>query len=98
MATQRFGHFEIEALIGKGGMGEVFRARDTRLGRTVAIKMIPTHLSDRGELRQRFEIEARAIAGLSHPRICALFDVGVQDGSAFMVMEYLEGESLASRL
>ena len=95
---RRFGHFEIEALIGKGGMGEVFRARDTRLGRTVAIKMIPTHLSHRGELRQRFEIEARAIAGLSHPRICALFDIGVHDGSAFMVMEYLEGESLASRL
>jgi len=79
-------------------MGEVYRALDTRLGRTVAIKILPAHLSQREDLRSRFEVEARAVASLNHPFVCALFDVGQQDGVAFMVMEYLEGETLAQRL
>ena len=79
-------------------MGEVYRARDTRLGRSVAIKVLLAHLSQRQDLRSRFEVEARAIASLNHPSICALFDVGQEDGVDFMVMEYLEGETLAHRL
>ena len=79
-------------------MGEVYRARDTRLDRTVAIKILPPHLSHNLELKQRFEREARAISSLNHPRICTLHDVGHQQGVDFLVMEYLEGESLADRL
>jgi serine/threonine protein kinase len=79
-------------------MGEVYRARDTRLERTVAIKILPQHLSNDSVRKQRFEREARAIASLSHPHICALYDVGQQDGVDFLVMEYLEGETLAKRL
>src|SRR5712664_833945 len=79
-------------------MGEVYRARDTRLDRIVAIKVLPTHLADRSELRERFEREARTIASLNHPHICTLFDIGHQDGIDFLVMEYLEGETLAQRL
>ena len=79
-------------------MGEVYRARDTRLDRTVAIKVLPQHLSSSPEVRQRFEREARTISQLSHPHICALYDVGNQDGVEFLVMEYLEGETLADRL
>ncbi|OLE66805.1 MAG: hypothetical protein AUG09_05665 [Acidobacteria bacterium 13_1_20CM_2_68_7] len=79
-------------------MGEVYRARDTRLDRTVAIKILPGHLSDNAELRQRFEREARAVSSLNHPHICTLHDIGHQDGVEFLVMEYLEGETLADRL
>jgi Tol biopolymer transport system component/predicted Ser/Thr protein kinase len=79
-------------------MGEVYRARDTRLNRTVAIKVLPNHLSSNPDLKQRFEREARAISSLNHPRICTLHDIGHQDGVDFLVMEYLEGESLAERL
>jgi len=79
-------------------MGEVYRARDTRLNRIVAIKILPTHLADRYELRERFEREARTIASLNHPHICTLFDIGQQDGVDYLVMEYLEGETLAHRL
>jgi eukaryotic-like serine/threonine-protein kinase len=79
-------------------MGEVYRARDTRLGREVAIKVLPAHFADRPEARQRFEREARAVSSLTHPNICALYDVGSQDGVEFLVMEYLEGETLAKRL
>jgi Tol biopolymer transport system component len=79
-------------------MGEVYRARDTRLDRTVAVKVLPTHLSSNPELRQRFEREARAISSLSHPHICHLYDVGSQNGTDFLVMEYLEGGTLADRL
>jgi serine/threonine protein kinase len=79
-------------------MGEVYRARDTRLERTVAIKVLPEHLSSNPQLRERFEREAKAISSLSHPHICALFDVGRQDGVDYLVMEYLEGETLAHRL
>jgi Tol biopolymer transport system component len=79
-------------------MGEVYKARDTRLDRTVAIKVLPAHLADKPELRERFEREARTIASLNHPHICTLYDVGHQDGIDFLVMEYLEGETLATRL
>src|SRR5262245_48952433 len=96
--TTRLGPYEVEAPIGAGGMGEVYRAKDTRLGRTVAVKVLPDELSSKPGLRQRFEREARAIASLNHPHICALHDVGHQDGIDFLVMEYLEGETLAERL
>jgi eukaryotic-like serine/threonine-protein kinase len=94
----RLGPYEILAPIGAGGMGEVYRARDTRLEREVAVKVLPSHLSSSAEVRQRFEREARTISQLSHPHICALYDVGNQDGVEYLVMEYLEGETLADRL
>jgi serine/threonine protein kinase/Tol biopolymer transport system component len=95
---RRLGPYEILSAIGAGGMGEVYKARDTRLDRIVAIKVLPTHLADRPELRERFEREAKTIASLNHPHICTLYDTGHQDGIDFLVMEYLEGESLAQRL
>ena len=76
-------------------MGEVYKARDTRLERTVAIKVLPQHLSSSPDVRQRFEREAKTISQLSHPHICALYDVGNQDGVEYLVMEFLEGETLA---
>jgi Tol biopolymer transport system component/predicted Ser/Thr protein kinase len=97
-AGTRLGSYEVLAQIGAGGMGEVYRARDTRLNRIVAIKVLPTHLADRSELRERFEREAKTIASLNHPHICTLHDIGQQDGIDFLVMEYLEGETLAQRL
>src|ERR1700686_1044209 len=95
---RRLGPYEILSAIGSGGMGEVYRARDTRLDRIVAIKVLPTHLADRAELRDRFDREAKTIASLNHPHICVLHDIGHQDGTDFLVMEYLEGETLAQRL
>jgi Tol biopolymer transport system component/predicted Ser/Thr protein kinase len=95
---KRLGPYEILSAIGAGGMGEVYKARDTRLDRTVAIKVLPTHLAGRTELRERFEREAKTIASLNHPHICTLFDTGHQDEIDFLVMEYLEGETLAQRL
>jgi serine/threonine protein kinase len=95
---KRLGPYEILSAIGAGGMGEVYKARDTRLDRTVAIKILPEHLADRPELRERFEREAKAIAGLNHPHICTLYDVGHENRAEFLVMEYLEGETLAQRL
>jgi eukaryotic-like serine/threonine-protein kinase len=94
----RLGNFDVIALIGTGGMGEVYKARDTRLDRIVAIKVLPAHLADKPELRERFEREARTIASLNHPHICTLYDIGRQDGTDFLVMEYMEGETLATRL
>src|SRR6266446_6068710 len=94
----KFGPYEIITLIGAGGMGEVYRGRDTRLDRLVAIKVLPAHLAEQPELRERFEREARAVAALNHPHICTLFDVGEHDGMHFLVMEYVEGETLAERL
>src|SRR5713226_4746559 len=91
----RLGPYEILAPLGACGMGEVYRARDTRLDRTVAVKILPSHLSSNATLRQRFEQEAKAISSLNHPHICVLHDVGHQDGTDFLVMEYLEGETLA---
>jgi len=92
------GPYEIQSPLGAGGMGEVYRARDTRLDRTVAVKVLPSHLSSDSNLRQRFDREARTISSLSHPNICHLYDVGSQDGTSYLVMEYLEGETLADRL
>ena len=94
----RLGPYEIVEGLGAGGMGEVYRARDTRLDRTVAIKVLQTHLSGDSTLRQRFEREAKVISSLNHPHICVLYDVGRQDGVDFIVIEYLEGEALAARL
>ena len=94
----RLGPYQIVSPLGAGGMGEVYKARDTRLDRTVALKILPTHLAQSPELRQRFEREARAISALDHPHICVLHDVGQQDGVFFLVMEHLEGETLSRRL
>ena len=92
------GPYEILARAGAGGMGEVYKARDTRLNRTVAIKVLPAALTADPDARQRLDREAKAVAALSHPHICALFDIGHQDGTDFLVMEFLEGETLAERL
>src|SRR5512134_1651854 len=94
----RLGSYEILSAIGAGGMGEVYKARDTRLNRDVAIKVLPEHLSLNAELRDRFQREAEAIAKLQHPHICVLYDIGEQDGVQYLVMEYLEGETIATRL
>ncbi len=94
----RLGPYEILSPLGAGGMGEVYKARDTRLGRTVAIKVLSERLSANEEFRHRFEREARAISQLSHPNVCALYDVGRQDGVEYLVMEYLEGQTLAEKL
>ena len=95
---RRLGPHEILNAIGACGMGEVYKARDTRLDRIVAIKILPAHLADRAELRERFDREARTIVSLNHPHICTLYDTGHQDGIDYLVMEYLEGETLAQRL
>ena len=97
-AGTRLGPYELLAPIGAGGMGEVYRARDTRLERTVAVKVLPSHLAASPDSRQRFEREARTISQLSHPHICALYDVGREGETEYLVMEYLEGETLADRL
>src|SRR5260370_11361567 len=94
----RLGPYEIQSALGAGGMGEVYRARDTRLDRTVAIKILPDALAADPQFRDRFDREARTISQLDHPHICALYDVGDQDGTAYLVMQYLEGETLADRL
>ena len=94
----RFGPYEVIAPIGAGGMGEVYRARDTRLNRDVAIKILPAGIADDPVRRMRFEREAQAISRLNHPNICAVYDVGAQDGVAYLVMEYIDGESLAQRV
>jgi serine/threonine-protein kinase len=94
----RLGPFEIVSSLGAGGMGEVYRARDTRLGRHVAVKVLAPGVAAEAQFRERFEREARTASSLSHPAICALFDVGEQDGHPFLVMECLEGETLAARL
>jgi serine/threonine protein kinase len=94
----RLGAYEILSPLGAGGMGEVYRARDTRLDRTVAIKVLPQHLASDPAARERFEREARAVSSLNHPHICTLHDVGHQEGVDYLVMEYLEGQTLAARL
>src|SRR3954465_13448845 len=94
----RLGPYEIVALVGAGGMGEVYRARDTRLERTVALKVLPAVLAGDASLRERFEREARAISSLQHPHICALYDVGREDQLDFLILEFLEGDTLAARL
>src|SRR3984885_14977305 len=94
----RLGPYQLEALLGEGGMGEVFRARDTRLGRPVAIKVIRAERAQRPDFRIRFQREARATAALNHPHICTLYDVGEQEGASYLVMEHVEGQTLAARL
>jgi eukaryotic-like serine/threonine-protein kinase len=90
----KFGPYEIQSLLGAGGMGEVYRARDTRLQRTVAIKVLPAHLSSNPDLHARFEQEAKSISGLQHPNICVVHDIGSLDGVDFMVMEHVAGQTL----
>ena len=92
------GPYQIDAPLGAGGMGEVYKATDTRLDRTVAIKVLPEHVAADPDLKQRFEREARTVAALNHPHICTLHDIGSQDGIDFLVMEYLDGETVAQRL
>ncbi len=94
----RFGPYEIQSQLGAGGMGEVYKARDTRLDRTVAIKIMPAALANDPQFRERFDREARTISQLDDPRICALYDVGQEGGTSYLVMQYLEGETLAARL
>src|SRR5512136_191783 len=97
-AGTSLGPYEIQAAIGAGGMGEVYKARDTRLDRAVAIKVLPREVSADPDRRARFEREARTIASLNHPHICTLHDVGEHEGSTFLVMELLEGEPLRARI
>src|SRR5271163_2300298 len=96
--STKLGPYEIQSPLGAGGMGEVYRALDTRLDRTVAIKVLASHLSSSPELKQRMEREGRAISSLNHPHICHLYDIGSQNGTDYLVMEFLEGETLAERL
>ncbi len=98
MLKRRLGHYEIVDLLGTGGMGEVYRARDTRLGREVAIKILPAHLADNAEALSRFEREAKTVAALSHPNILAIHHFATEDGLTYAVMELLEGETLRARL
>jgi len=97
-ANTRLGPYEILAPLGAGGMGEVYRARDTRLGRDVAIKVLPQHLTSSPEVRARFEREARTVSSLNHPHICTLHDIGREGDTDYLVMELVEGETLADRL
>src|ERR1700752_1523162 len=98
VSGKKIGPYEIVGPLGAGGMGEVYRARDTRLDRTVAIKILPAQFSSDPVRRQRFEREAKTISQLNHPHICVLHDVGSQDGLSYLVMECVEGETLAKRL
>jgi len=98
MVGKTISHYKVLEKIGEGGQGEVYLAEDSRLDRKVALKILPQHLSERAELRERFEREARAVSSLNHPHICTLFDIGEQDGIHYLVMEHLEGETLEARL
>lgn len=98
MLGKTISHYKVLEKIGEGGMGEVYLAEDSRLDRKVALKILPQHLSDRAELRERFEREARAVSSLNHPHICTLYDIGEQDGIHYLVMEHLVGETLEARL
>jgi len=96
-AGARLGPYEISTPLGAGGMGEVYLARDTRLHREVAIKVLPPHLAATSDARARFEREARAVSSLNHPNICTLYDVGRESGVDFLVLEKIDGETLAAR-
>jgi len=98
LVGRALGVYQLQAVIGAGGMGEVYRAVDTRLNRTVAVKVLPDHVSHDPERRDRFKQEARIISSLNHPNICVLYDVGVQDGIQYLVMEHIDGETLHDRL
>src|SRR6059036_3085543 len=97
-AGTHLGVYEVITLLGAGGMGEVYKARDTRLDRTVAIKVLPASLASDPQFRDRFDREARTISQLDHPHICALYDVGQEAGTSFLVMQYLDGDTLEARL
>ncbi|HKW15480.1 MAG TPA: serine/threonine-protein kinase, partial [Candidatus Krumholzibacteria bacterium] len=94
----KLGPYEIVSALGAGGMGEVYRARDTRLGRDVAVKVLPQHLSTNSEVRARFEREAKAVSSLNHPYICTLHDIGRDGDTDYLVMELVEGETLHARI
>ncbi|HXS10928.1 MAG TPA: serine/threonine-protein kinase, partial [Candidatus Krumholzibacteria bacterium] len=94
----KLGPYEIVSPLGAGGMGEVYRARDTRLGRDVAVKVLPQHLSSNSEVRARFEREARTVSSLNHPNICTLHDIGREGSTDYLVMELVDGETLAARI
>ena len=98
LVGKRLGPYEILSLLGKGGMGEVYRARDTRLERLLALKILPANVTDMAERLERFQQEARAISALNHPNICTLYDIGEFSGRSFLVMEYLSGETLSQHL
>ena len=98
LAGRRFGPYQLLSLVGAGGMGDVYKARDTRLNRIVAIKVLPAHVANDPETRERFEREARAVAALNHPHICTVHDVGRDGDVDYLVMEFLEGQTLAARL
>jgi serine/threonine protein kinase len=98
MIGSRLGPYQVLDNVGEGGMGQVYRARDTRLDRIVAIKVLPDDRTSDPDRRQRFEREGRAVAAFSHPNVCAIFDVGHEGNVTYLVMEYLEGETLAARL
>src|SRR5262245_54586941 len=98
MIGKRVGPYEVLAKLGEGGMGEVYRAKDTRLGRDVAVKVLSAHLSTDAAAKARFEREAKAASSLNHPNICAVYDVGAQDDVHFLVMELVEGETLAAKI
>jgi serine/threonine protein kinase len=98
MSGRTLGHYRLDSLLGAGGMGEVWRARDTRLDRAVAVKILPEHLVDNPEALRRFEREAKAVAALSHPNILAIYDFGAEQGLSYAVTELLEGETLRERL
>ena len=97
-AGTKLGPYEVLAPLGAGGMGEVYRARDSRLGRDVAVKVLPNHMSSDLSQKRRLEREAQSISSLNHPNICQLYDIGCQDGIDYIVMEYVDGETLAERL
>ncbi len=97
-AGTTLGPYQIDAPLGAGGMGEVYKATDTRLDRTVAIKVLPETVANDPDLKQRFEREARTVAPLNHPHICTLYDIGKEGETDFLVMEYLDGQTLAQRL
>src|SRR6476619_3657535 len=97
-AGTRLGPSEVLSALGAGGMGEVYKARDARLDRLVAIKVLPPQLANDPQFRHRFEHEARAISALDHPHICSLYDIGEHDGTSFLVMQYLQGETLEARI
>ena len=97
-AGQKLGPYEIIEKAGAGGMGEIFKANDPRLNRTVAIKVLPSNIAGSPELRERFEREAKAISSLNHAHICTLYDIGHENGVEYLVMEFLEGETLSARL
>ena len=97
-AGTKLGPYEIQSPLGAGGMGEVYRARDVRLDRTVAIKILKDREAQKADAKERFEREARTISSLNHPNICHLYDVGEQDGVSYLVMEFLDGQTLADRL